>query len=90
MTLFKSVRVFSVLELVLFTALLVVWLGHLDRRAQFVLGLAHGVGVIMLCILIYIGCMRRVFPWTVLAAAVLLGPVGSTVGIEAMKRRQIA
>jgi len=88
--LFRSVRLFSALELGLFAALLVVWLGKVDETAEFVLGLSHGIGVIILCLLIYAGCLRRVFPWPLLAAAVLLGPVGSTVGIEMMKRRQIA
>ena len=90
MKLFRSVRLFSALELGLFAALLVVWLGKVDETAEFVLGLSHGIGVIILCLLIYAGCLRRVFPWPLLAAAVLLGPVGSTVGIEMMKRRQIA
>ena len=87
MTLFGAVRLFSAVELALFAALLVVWLGHVDEQAEFVLGLSHGIGVIVLCLLIYVGCLRRVFPWPLLAAAVLLGPVGSTIGIEAMRRR---
>lgn len=87
MTLFRSVRVFSALELILFAALLVVWIGGLDDHAKFLLGLGHGIGVIALCILIYAGCLRGVFPWPLLAAAVLLGPLGSTVGIEVVRRR---
>lgn len=90
MTLFQSVRLFSALELLLFAGLLVVWLGQIDETAKFVLGLSHGIGVIILCLLIYLGCLRRVFPWPLLAAAVLLGPVGSTIGIETIKRRGIA
>lgn len=87
MSLFTTVRLFSALELALFTALLVVWLGHIDDDAKFVLGLSHGIGVLVLFALIYVGCLRRVFPWPLLAAAVLLGPVGSTVGIEVLERR---
>ena len=90
MSLFASVRLFSALELALFAALLVVWLGRVDETAKFVLGLSHGIGVIVLCGLIYVGCLRRIFPWPLLAAAVLLGPVGSTVGLELMKRRRLA
>ena len=89
MSLFASVRVFSAVELLLFAGLLVVWLGDVDETAKFVLGLSHGIGVIVLCLLIYVGCLRRVFPWPILAAAVLLGPLGSTVGIEALKRRGV-
>jgi len=84
------VRIFSALELALFAGLLVVWLGKIDQTAEFVLGLSHGIGVILLCLLIYVGCLRKVFPWPLLAAAVLLGPVGSTVGIEMVKRRPLA
>ena len=90
MSLFQAVRLFSALELTLFAGLLVVWLGHIDETAKFVLGLSHGIGVIVLCLLIYAGCLRRVFPWPLLAAAVLLGPVGSSVGIELIRRRGIA
>jgi hypothetical protein len=90
LSLFRFVRVFSFVELALFTALLVVWLGGLDDHVRFVLGLTHGIGVIALCVLIYAGCVRRVFPWPLLAAAVLLGPVGSTVGIETLHRRRAA
>lgn len=89
-SLFRSVRLFSAVELALFAGLLVVWIGGIDETAEFVLGLSHGIGVIVLCLLIYVGCLRRVFPWPLLAAAVLLGPVGSTVGIEMMKRRRVA
>ena len=72
----------------LFASLLVVWLGHIDEQAEFVLGLSHGIGWIVLCIAVYIGCRRRVFPWPLLAATVSpLGPVGSTVGIEVIRRR---
>lgn len=90
MSYFASVRLFSFVELGLFAALLVVWLGHVDESAKFVLGLSHGIGVIILCALIYVGVLRQIFPWPLLAAAVLLGPVGSTVGFEVIGRRQVA
>ena len=87
MTLFTATRLFSHVEVVLFSALLVVWLGRVDETAEFVLGLSHGIGVLVLCGLIYLGCRRRVFPWPLLAAAVLLAPVGTSVGLELLKRR---
>jgi hypothetical protein len=87
---FAAVRLFSFFELALFCALLVVWLGQIDDGAKFALGLAHGIGVIVLCVLIYIGALRRIFPWPLLAAAVLLGPVGSTAGFELLGRRHAA
>lgn len=90
MSYFAAVRLFSFVELGLFAALLVVWLGHVDETAKFVLGLSHGIGVILLCALIYVGVLRHAFPWPLLAAAVLLGPVGSTIGFELLKRPRAA
>ena len=53
------------------------------------LGWSHGVGWILLCMAVAIGCRRRVFPWPLLAATVSpLGPVGSTAGLEYLGRRQ--
>ena len=66
MTYFQAVRLFSAFELTLFSALLVVWLGRIDEHAEFVLGLSHGIGWILLCVLVYVGCRRGDFPWPVL------------------------
>ena len=91
MDLFRTVRLLSAVESVLFATLLVVWLGRVDEQAEFVLGLTHGLGVIALCVLIWWGCMRRVFPWPLLAAGVSpLGPVAVAVGIEVLRRRRLA
>lgn len=90
MSLFQAVRLFSAFESAVFAALLVVWLGHVDERATFVLGMTHGVGFLLLCALIYYACLRRAMPWPVLASAVLLTPFGSTIHIELLRRRQVA
>ena len=51
------------------------------------LGWSHGVGWILLCIAVGVGCRRRCFPWPLLAATVSpLGPVGSTIGLEYLAR----
>lgn len=89
MSLFQSVRIFSAVESALFASLLVVWLGHVDERATFVLGLSHGLGFLALCALIYYACLRRAVPWPVLASAVLLTPFGSSVHIELLHRRRL-
>jgi len=87
-TYFQTVRLYSALEACVFTALLVVWIGGLGGHAQLVLGWCHGVGWILLAVLVLIGCRRRVFPWPVLAATVSpFGPLGSTVAIELVARR---
>jgi hypothetical protein len=86
---FQAVRLYSAFEVLLFTSLLVVWIGHVDEDAEMVLGWSHGIGWILLCGFVYEGCRRRVFPWPLLAATVSpLGPVGSSVGIEVVRRRR--
>jgi len=76
------VRVFTHIESAIFAALLVVWLADIDETAKFVLGMTHGVGFLTLCALIYVGCVRGVLAWPILAAAVLLTPFGSSAAIE--------
>jgi hypothetical protein len=88
---FEVVRIYATIEAAIFTSLLVVWIGGLSEQAQFVLGLTHGIGWILLCLLVYQGCRRRIFSWPVLAATVSpLGPIGATIGIEFDRRRRIA
>ena len=91
MNYFTAVRLFSAFELCLFTALLTFAIGGWSEDAELVLGWSHGVGWILLCIAVAVGCRRRAFPWPLLAATVSpLGPVGSTVGIELLSRRRRA
>ena len=89
MTYFQVVRLYSAFEVLLFSALLLVWLGEISAEAKTVLGWCHGVGWILLCVLVYAGCVRRVFPWPLLAATVSpLGPVGASIGLELLARRR--
>ena len=88
MSYFQAVRVYSLLEVGIFTALLTVAISGADERAEQVLGWTHGIGWILLCVAVAVGCRRRVFPWPLLAATVSpLGPVGSTIGLEYLSRR---
>jgi uncharacterized membrane protein len=91
-TYFTAVRLYSLAEVCVFAALLVVAIGNLDENLELVLGWTHGVGWILLCLLVAYGCWRRTFPWPLLAATVSpLGPVGSTAGIEYLAcRRRLA
>ena len=87
MSYFQAVRLYSIAELAIFTTLIVVWVGDLGDHAKETLGWIHGFGWIGLCIAIFIGCRRGDFSWPVLAGAVSpLGPLGSTIGIEATAR----
>jgi hypothetical protein len=91
MSYFQAVRLYSAAELTVFTALVVVWVGGLGDHAKEILGWCHGFGWIGLCVAIFVGCRRGVFPWPVLAAAVSpLGPLGSTIAIEITARRRPA
>jgi hypothetical protein len=87
-TYFNAVRLYSALEATVFSALLVVWIGGLSEEAKHVLGWVHGFGWIILCLLVYRGCVKRIFPWPLLAATVSpLGPLGCTLGFEVLVRR---
>jgi len=86
---FQAVRVYSLVEVCIFSALLVTAIGGLGEDAEMVLGWTHGVGWIVLCLLVAYGAKRGTFPWALLAATVSpLGPIGSTAGIEYLARRR--
>jgi uncharacterized membrane protein len=85
---FQAVRIYSLIEVCIFTSLLVVAIGSLGEDLERVLGWTHGIGWIILSLLVAYGCKRGTFPWPLLAATVSpLGPVGSTAGIEYLARR---
>ena len=89
MSYFQAVRLYSLAEVCVFAALLVVAIGDLGESAKTALGWTHGVGWILLCLLVAHGCRRGTFPWPLLAATVSpLGPVGCTAGIEYLARRR--
>ena len=89
MSYFQAVRLYSLAEVCVFAALLVVAIGGLSESAKVALGWTHGIGWIILCLLVAHGCRRGTFPWPLLAATVSpLGPVGSTAGIEFLARRR--
>jgi hypothetical protein len=86
---FQAVRLYSALEVCIFTALLVTAIGGLGENAELILGWTHGFGWIILCLLVAYGARRGTFPWTLLAATVSpLGPIGSSAGIEYLVRRR--
>ena len=89
MSYFQAVRLYSLAEVCVFSALLVTAIGGLSERAELILGWTHGIGWIVLCLLVAYGAKRGTFPWPLLAATVSpLGPVGSSAGIEYLARRR--
>jgi hypothetical protein len=86
--LFTWVKRCSWVELAIFTALIFFWLAPGFEQATFIFGLAHGIGYIALCVLIWVACMRREAPWTLFAATLTpVGPVGSVIALELIERR---
>jgi hypothetical protein len=86
---FSGVRLYAGLESIVFTALLVVWIGGLDDGAKEVLGWVHGFGWILLSLLVLWGWFRRLFPGPLLAATVSpLGPLGALIGFEVLVRKR--
>lgn len=86
--LFAWVKRFSWVELGFFAGLMLFWLMPGFETPTMVFGWAHGLGFIALCIFIWVACVRREAPYTLLAATLTpVGPVGSVIGIELIERR---
>ena len=93
MSYFQAVRIYSLVEVCIFTSLLVVAIGGLGESGGGagggapgggggVVGEGGGGGRRR-------GCRRGIFPWTLLAATVSpLGPIGSTAGLEYLARQR--
>jgi hypothetical protein len=86
---FQAVRIYSLVEVCIFTALIMTAVGGFSEDAEMILGWTHGFGWILLCLLVARGAVKRIFPWPLLAATVSpLGPIGSTAGLEYLARRK--
>lgn len=86
--LFVWVKRLSWVELAIFAGLLLFWLLPSFETETMVFGWAHGLGFVALCGLIWIACIRKEAPYTLLAATLTpVGPVGSVIGIELIERK---
>jgi hypothetical protein len=86
--LFEWVKRASWVELAIFTALIAFWLLPGFERETFIFGLTHGVGYILLCLLIWVAAVRREAPYALLAATLTpVGPLGSVIAIELIERK---
>ena len=52
MSYFQAVRLYSIAEVCVFAALLIVAIGDLGEEAEAALGWTHGIGWIILCLLV--------------------------------------
>ncbi|HET8593156.1 MAG TPA: hypothetical protein VFL56_05785 [Solirubrobacterales bacterium] len=86
--LFAWVKRLSWVELAVFAALLVFWLVPGFEHETFIFGLAHGIGYIVLCLVIWAAVLRREAPYTLLAATLTpVGPLGSVIAIGLIERK---
>ena len=86
--LFRLVKVASWIELGLFASLLFFWLAPGFEHETFIFGLSHGIGFIVLALLVLVAVVRRQAPWPLLAATLTpAGPVGSVIGIAMIEHR---
>lgn len=87
-SLFRWVKLAAWFESALFAALLFFWLAPGFEQETSLFGLAHGLGYLGLCALIFAAIVRHEAPWPLLAATLTpVGPFGSLVGIELIERR---
>jgi hypothetical protein len=86
--LFVWVKRLSWVELAIFAGLIAFWLLPGFETETMLFGWAHGLGFIALCVVIWIACVRKQAPYTLLAATLTpVGPVGSVIGIELIERK---
>ena len=86
--LFAWVKLFSWVELAIFTALVFCWLAPGFEQQTMIFGWAHGIGYIGLCLLIWAAVLRREAPYTLLAATLTpVGTLGSVIAIELIQRK---
>ncbi len=87
--LYSWVKWVSWIELAVFGALIFFWLAPGFDRESFIFGLAHGLGYLVLCAVIWAAVLRHEAPYILLAATLTpVGPVGSVIAIEWIDRRR--
>jgi len=86
--LFTWVKRLSWIELGIFSALIAFWLIPGFDTETMIFGWAHGLGFLVLCVVIWIAAVKREAPYTLLAATLTpVGPLGSVIGIELIERK---
>jgi hypothetical protein len=86
--LFVWVKRLSWIELAIFTGLIVFWLLPGFDTETMLFGWGHGLGFVALCVVIWVACVRREAPYTLLASTLTpVGPVGSVIAIELIERK---
>ena len=88
--LYRLVRVASWVELCLFAGLIVVWLAPGLEHETFLFGMAHGIGFIILALMVIAAVLRHEAPYVLLAATMTpVGPVGSVIAIHFIDEKKV-
>lgn len=86
---YTLVKWISWIELIVFAGLLFFWLAPGFEHETFIFGLAHGIGYLTLCAVIWAAVLRHEAPYYLLAATLTpVGPVGSVIAIEFIDRKR--
>jgi hypothetical protein len=77
---FRTLERLSFTHSAVYLTLLVVWIVPGLHGAEFVFGLAHGLGWIAMCVLCLVALRARVVPLRLAVAVAVVGAVGPFVG----------
>ena len=77
---FEQLKVASFTHSAVYLALLTVWLVPGLHGAEFVLGMTHGVGWILMSLACIVAVRRRVIPLRLAVAVAVLGGIGPFIG----------
>ena len=85
---FTTLKYLSFAHSTVYAILLAVWIVPGLHRLEFVFGLAHGVGWILMCVLCIEALRARVIPLPLAVAVAVIGAVGPFVGSYEFVREQ--
>jgi hypothetical protein len=88
---FNRLKYLSFTHSAIYLALLVVWLAPGPHSLQFVLGMAHGLGWIAMCLLVLVALRLRVISlWLAVMVAIVggIGPFAGSAGFLIEERRK--
>jgi ABC-type uncharacterized transport system permease subunit len=85
---FERLKRLSFTHSAIYAGLLTVWLVPGLHPAEFVLGMAHGLGWIAMCALSLAALKRRIIPLRLAVAVAVIGGVGPFVGSAEFVRLQ--
>ena len=85
---FRRLELGSFTHSTIYTLLLVAWIVPGFKQATFVLGLAHGIGWIVMSLLCLYAVRRRTIPLRVGVAVAVIGGIGPFVGSYEFVREQ--